>query len=344
MSAFLRELNRRLPRWLAPLGAAVAAAAVLAACGGGTSQVAAFRPDRVLVLGDENSMITDFTDAEGKKDGFKYTVNDRTSTSTGKCLVLPTFAQSVANLYGYVFAQCNPNGVTPKAFILAQEGATASDIVLKGLDQQVANIPATAGGSALGSGDLVTVMIGLHDIQEVYEQVKNGLMGESSARAEVQRRGRLVANSINAILKTGARALVITIPDLGLSPYAVAEQLSRSNAKALLSQLTYDFNAEMRTSIDASAYDGRNYGLVLADDVVAAMYRVPTGYLASPAVVDVAACDTALATAVEQCTTVTLVSGASSTSHLWADATHIGPQAHSQIGALAQTRALNNPF
>jgi hypothetical protein len=34
--------------------------------------------------------------------------------------------------------------------------------------------------------------------------------------------------------------------------------------------LTYQFNAYLRTKIDSSAYDGRNYGLVLADDIVAA--------------------------------------------------------------------------
>lgn len=337
--SFLRELNRRLPHWLAPLGAVVAAVAVLSACGGGTSQVQSFRPDRVLVLGDETSMITDFTDADGKKDGFKYTVNDRTATTSGKCQTLPSFAQAVANLYGYVFEQCNPSAVTPKAFILATENATAGDIV-NGLSQQVTNV---SGG--LGKHDLVTVMIGLHDILELYAKVKSGELGEAGALAEIKRRGGVAAGIINdGILKTGARALVITIPDLGLSPYAVAEQLSRPNAKSLLSQMTYDYNAELRTNIDASAYDGRNYGLVLADDVVAAMHRVPAGYLASPAVADVAACDAALAATVAQCTTTTLVSGASSTSHLWADATHIGPQAHSQIGSLAQTRALNNPF
>lgn len=334
MSSFLRELNRRLPRWLAPLGAVATAVAVLAACGGGTSQVQAFKPDRVLVLGDENSMITDFTDADGKKDGFKYTINDRTSTSTGKCQTLPIFAQSVANLYGFVFEQCNPNSATPKAFILATENATSA-----GLGQQVTGV---SGG--LGGRDLVTVMIGLHDILEVDAQVKGG-MSEGDARAEIQRRARVAASVINDnILKTGARALIVTIPDLSLSPYGVAEQVSRPNAKALLAQLTYDFNAVLRTSIDASAYDGRNYGLVLGDDVVAAMHRVPTGYLASPAVAEVAACDITKAPTVTQCNTTTLVSGASATSHLWADATHIGPQAHSQIGALAQTRALNNPF
>lgn len=337
--SFSRELNRRLPRWLAPLGVLAAAAALLAGCGGGTSQVQSFKPDRVVVLGDETSMIADATDAEGKHDGFKYTINDRSSTSSGKCQALPTFAQAVVNLYGFVFKECNPSAITAKGFILAKENATVEDAA-SGLRQQVSEV-----NGGLGGKDLVTVMIGLHDVLAVYEQVKGGLMGEAGARAEIQRRGRAAADRINNdILKTGARALIFTIPDLGLSPYAVTEQLSRSNAKALLSQLTYDFNAEMRVGIDGSAYDGRNYGLVLVDDVVAAVYKTPAGYLASPASPDVAACDATLAPSVTQCTTTTLVSGASSTSHLWADSIHLGPQAHSLIGSQAQTRALNNPF
>lgn len=340
--SFSPDLNRRLPRWLTRVrgvGALAVAAAALAGCGGGTSQVEAFKPDRLLVLGDESSMIADAIDAQGKHDGFKYGINDRTATSSGKCQALPTFTQAVANLYGFVFKECNPNDATVKAFILAKESATVEDAAA-GLRQQVAEV-----NGGLGRRDMVTVMIGVHDVLAVYAQVKGGLMGEAGARAEIQRRGRAAAERVNNdILKTGARALLFTIPDLGLSPYAVAEQLSRANAKALLSQLTYDFNAELRTGIDATAYDGRNYGLVLADDVVAAIYKLPTAYLAAPASPDVAACDATKITAVTQCTTTTLVSGATSSSHLWADSIHMGPQAHGLIGSQAQTRALNNPF
>lgn len=337
-----RDLTRRLPHWLTRVrgaGALAVAAALVAGCGGGTSQVESFKPDRLVVLGDESSMIADATDTGGKHDGHKYSINDRSSTSTGKCLSLPTFAQSVASLYGFVFKECNPTDATVKAFILAKENATVEDPAA-GLRQQVAEV---SGG--LSRRDMVTMMIGVHDVLAVYAQVKGGLMGEAGARAEAKRRGKAAAERVNNdILKTGARALIFTMPDLGLSPYAVSEQLSRPNAKALLSQLTYDFNAELRTNIDATAYDGRNYGLVLVDDVVAAVYKLPSGYLASPASPDVAACDAAQVSVATQCTLSTLVSGASSTSHLWADSIHLGPQAHSLIGSQAQSRALNNPF
>jgi hypothetical protein len=48
--------------------------------------------------------------------------------------------------------------------------------------------------------------------------------------------------------------------------------------------------------------------------------------------------------ATPDCTTGTLVSGADSATHLWADDRHFGPRAHSTIASFAITRARNNPF
>ena len=47
---------------------------------------------------------------------------------------------------------------------------------------------------------------------------------------------------------------------------------------------------------------------------------------------------------VDDTTTSTLVTGASTGSHLWADDRHLGPDAHSRIGQQLQSRAVNNPF
>ena len=337
---FLSDLRRLGARVLAP---AALAAALLAACGGSTSQVEAFKPDRLIVLGDENSMIEDFVDAEGKHDGFKYTLNDRSATTTGKCLNLPNLAQSVASLYGFVFAQCNPTDITPKAFILAKRHAKVDDPTT-GLAQQL------SGTTDLGKADLVMMMIGSNDIIELYERTLSGLSA-ADALAESQRRGALAADRINAVLATGARALVITVPDLGLSPYAVHANRTNPGASGLLGSLTYEFNAYLRTRIDATRYDGRNYGLVLADDIVAAMSKLPTSFLTAPSVASVAACGTAdgqtadaVATAVLGCNITNLVTDANSGSHLWASDRHLGPSAHSRIGVQAQSRAATNPF
>ena len=332
-----RELRRSSGRVLVPVAIA---AALLAACGGGTSQVQAFKPSRLIVFGDENSLIEN----DGSNDGFKYSINDRSSTTGGKCQTLPTFVQAVANHYGFVFAQCNPLGATPKAFLQALRLAKIDDPTT-GLGQQIAN------QGDLNASDMVTVMIGSNDIIELYERSQAG-MSTGDALAEVQRRGGHAADKVNAILKTGARALVFTIPDLSLSPYAVNAARTNPGATGQLANLTYEFNAYLRTRINAAAYDGRNYGLVLADDIVAAMAKTPTSYLNAPAITTVAACANtpvggtgdAMASAVLACDTTTLVTGASSSSHLWASDRHLGPNAHSRVGDQAVSRAANNPF
>ena len=337
---FLSELRRLGARVLAP---AALAASLLAACGGGTEQVTAFQPDRLLVLGDENSMIEDFVDAEGKHDGFKYGINDRSATTTGKCQSLPNFAQSVAALYGFAFAQCNPTDIAPKAFILARRHGKAEDAT-DGLAQQLAGV------SNLGKADLVMVMVGSNDIIELYERTRTG-MSSADALAEAGRRGAVAAEQVNTVLASGARALVITVPDLGLSPYAVNANKTDSKASGLLGSLTAEYNAILRTRIDSARFDGRNYGLVLADDIVAAMHKLPASFLVAPAVPDVAACTIAggqsadaVATAVLGCNTTNLVTGANASSHLWASDRHLAPSAHSRIGSQAQSRAATNPF
>ncbi len=329
----LSDLRRLSVRVLAPVALA---AALLAACGGGTSQVEAFKPTRVIALGDENSVIVN----DGTNDGFRYTINDRRGTTVGKCALLPIFVQSLASYYGYVYEQCNPAAATPKAFIRAIAGAKVDDPA-SGLAQQV------AASGTLGKGDLVSLMIGANDVIELYERVQAGAISSADAVLEVERRGTRAAEQVNAILSTGARAIIVTIPDMGLSPYAANANKTNPGASALLSRLTTDFNGFLRTRINATAYDGRNYGLVLADDIVAAIAKTPTAFLSAPASAATAACTTASVLdckVTDNTTTTTLVTGALTTSHLWASDRHIGPEVHARIGQQMQQRAANNPF
>lgn len=329
----LRDLRRLGARLLTPL-APVALAAALTACGGGTSQVEPFIPERVIALGDENSVIVD----DGTHDGFKYTINDRRGTTVGKCTTLPTFAQSLANLYGFVFEACNPTALTPKAFVHAVAGARIDDATT-GLAAQIASVP------NLGKSDMVSVMIGGNDVIALFESVRDGTRTRDEAIALARQRGRDAAALVGTILNTGARVLVVTSPDLGLSPYASAQALTYPDAGALLSVLTFELNGNLRTNVEPN--DGRNWGLVLADDIVAAMHKLPTAFLTSPSVANVAACTTASAkdcVLTDATTTSTLVSGATVGSHLWADDRHLGPEAHSRIGQQLQSRAVNNPF
>ena len=349
MSLF-RDLRRLGARVLAPVALS---AALLTACGGGTSQVQAFRPARLVVMGDESSALAAATDANGKPDGLKYSVNDRsTTTTTGQCLLLPTFAQTVATLYGFVFAECNVGNATVKAYTVAEAGATSASLAGQLLDAKVSGTP-------LNAQDLVTVMVGANDMVDLYRSVRSGSRTRAEAVLEAQRLGSQVAAFVNdRVLATGARAIVLTIPDMGLSPYAIRENQTHAGARQLLSDLSYEFNAYLRTRIDSSRFDGRNYALVLADDVAAAMARAPGAFLASPANAVDAACDVptgsdddaAVRSALLACTTTNLVTptgqatATSATSHLWASDRHLGPAAHARIGSQAQSRLLNNPF
>lgn len=345
----IRDLRRLAVFVCAPVALS---AALLTACGGGTSQVQSFVPARLIVLGDENSAFSAATDTNGKPDGYRYTINDRaTSTTTGQCLLLPTVAQVLAGHYGFAFAECNVVGLTPKAFTVAQPRATVQDLATQLGDAKIS-------GTALGTSDMVSVWIGSNDVIALYEQVAASTLSSAEALAQAQTLGSTAAQTINGILATGARAIVTTVPDLGLSPYAKARTVSDPGAAALLTRLSYEFNAYLRTRIDSTKYDGRNYGLVLADDVVAAMARSPTAYLSGVANATDAACAVtagssdadAVNAAVLACTTSNLVTptGASSatgtTTHLWASDRHLGPNAHARIGSDAVSRAADNPF
>jgi lysophospholipase L1-like esterase len=331
---FFQDLRRRGARVLAPV---LAATALLAACGGGTQQVQTFVPSRLLVLGDETSVIVD----DGTGDGFKYSLNDRVSTTTngkGKCLLLPTFSQQIAAHYGFVFAACNPEGKTEfKAVVHARIDAKVDDATT-GLKAQLDGI------TGLGATDLVMVMIGANDVIDLHAQRMAGTQAtDALAIAEAKRRGGVAAAQINRVLGSGARALVLTIPEMGKSPYAVSRG---ANAVALLTALTTAYNTALRLGIDSTDFDGRNYGLVLSDDVVSVMTKFPASYLSSPQNVTASVCDSA--SMPQGCLIVTgatapAVNIASNT-HLWASDRHLGPVAHAQIGAQALSRVIHNPF
>jgi len=329
----LRDLRLRGARVLAPL---VAMSALLAACGGGTQQVESFVPARLLVLGDENGMIVD----DGSHDGFKYSLNDRISiTTSGKCLLLPTPSQQIAARYGMVFAECNPTAAVPKAFSLAQAGAKADDPTT-GLKAQLDAI------TGLGATDMVMVMIGTNDVIDLYQQKAAGTLTAAQATTEAGRRGTAAAVQFNRLLATGARALLITMPEMGKSPYAVLATTTDSTAATLISAMTAAFNTALRLGIDSTQFDGRNYGLTLADDVVSVMAKFPTAYLASPANVTDGVC--ASGSMPQGCVlvtdTTTPANNIISNTHLWASDRFLGPVALAQIGAQALSRAINNPF
>jgi hypothetical protein len=297
-------------------------AATLVSCGGGTTQIEPFEARQVISIGDETVGLL--------IDGTRVGINALNADSTIDCAQLPIWSQQLTSNFGFPTDRCNAPGAP--GITRAAANAKAADIE--------AQITAQMAASPVTNKDLFVVMVGMHDIIELFEAHVGDRSCDSGARdppagslmAEVDARGRVVAAQISRILAADGRAMVSTVHDLGYTPYA----LSRG-AGSLLTCLTARFNARVR--VDIKPLDGRLWGLVLADDTTVALARNP-GSFGFSNITD-AACNNVPPA---PCTTATLVAGAGTGNYLWADDRHFGPQFHNQMASQAITRARNNPF
>lgn len=298
-------------------GLAVCASLILASCGGGTTQVEPFVPDRYIAFGDELSAF--------EPDGRKYAVNAFNAAATAyDCNANPLWIQTVALLYGFGFAQCPTAAGNTAAVSRATPNARAAELTLQ-VDAQAA--------AGVTAKDLATVLVGTHDVREIYES--RGSAAESTLIAQARERGVLIAGQVNRLVALGAKVIIATAPDMGLTPYGVAKG---GTDAALLSRLSAALNGGIRVEI---LQDGRFVGLVLADELVQTAARYPFVYgLGEGDAVTKGACSVAL----PDCNTSTLVTGANAETWLWADDLRLGNLAHRQIGIQAATRAQNNPF
>ena len=313
---FTRNVGRRTRQALL----CIAALAALAACGGGTSQFIRFVPNRLIALGDETSVIL--------ADGRKYSVNAVFSDGSVDCKSQPLWTQAVANLYGFAFAECNPDSLqATQARQFAFAGARAADLKTQ-IDTQI-----SLGGFA--QTDLVTVLIGANDVLDQYALYP--AQNETALGDELRARGTAVAQQVNRLVGLGAKVIVSTVTDLGLSPYGISEKAAHTDTDraALLSRMVFQFNRGLRVNI---LQDGRYIGLVLADEFLQAAVASPGTY--SLVNVTQAVCSTTL----PDCDTNSLVLNGNATTWLWADDTHVSAGGQSRLGQLATARALNNPF
>jgi phospholipase/lecithinase/hemolysin len=326
--------NHRLGRLASRAVAGLAVVAALASCGGGTYQVSAFVPARILTFGDESSMLVG-------PQGLKYSINGvSTETQLIDCSLLPMWTQVLAASYNdpnLVYANCNREAVpNPNAVQLATIDATVDD-----LETQVATFRT---GDTFNNNDLVTVWVGMHDVLQAYAE--NGSNDDVNAlTTDMRARGIHLANIVNSIAGSGARVILLTIPDMGLSPYAAAEnQRGDFDRAALLTQMSDAFNRSLRSNV---INDGSKIGLVLPDDYVKAAVRNPSGfgYIAQPNVTP--GCTNI--SPLPGCRQDELITDISVNSNqeqffLWADSTHLGAAPQQNIGNQAVSRAHSNPF
>ncbi len=261
-------------------------AAVLASCGGG-QQIERFVPTRVLAFGDESSVIN--------ANGSKYTVNafvdDTATPPVPDCTKNPIWVQYLAAAYGLVFPQCPGIVASPPSRVLAQPDTKAADVA-----GQITNFMS---GDSFNGKDLVTVLAGQNDILEQYQLVK-GALPEAQASAVLEAAGTALADQVNRIARAGGKVLISTVPDLGLTPFAVTE--GPTNA-AVLSRLTFSFNRKLRLGI---INDGHMIGLLLTDEMVQSIVKtVQAGATTTYVDVTHVACDPAVAPLVQDCTTLT---------------------------------------
>jgi lysophospholipase L1-like esterase len=293
---------------------------LLSACGGSTSQLDPFVAGRLVVFGDDASSLT--------TTGRKYGVNAVDASGNLACAGEPLWVQSLASLYGFEFAECNPTFVEPKALMRAFAGARVADVAAQ-VEAQVA-----AGG--FRDKDLATVLAGTNDVLDLYAQFPGRSV--DSLVAEAGARGAALAAVVNRLVGLGVKVIVSDLPDMGLSPYALAERaldpfgLDRA---ALISQLCKAFSDQLGVKV---VLDGRYVGLVQAQLRFKTIGVSPTSFGLSNIT------DAVCAVALPNCTTNTLITGGSSTAYLWADTTRLASGGQTQLASLAIDRARRNPF
>lgn len=306
------------------LSALVCAASLLAACGGG-APIEPFVARRLIVLGDESSVL--------ESNGAKYSVNALAADGvTLNCEANLLWVQILARVYGLTFGEC-PSGSAPTtALMRASADATVSSIS--------AQIDAVGGFVAK---DLVTLLVGANDILAQYALVVAGPRTEGEAGAVLKSAGEALAGQVNRIANTGGKVLISTVPDLGLTPFAIAEETLVAGRAALLTRLTQAFNDNLRNKI---INDGRRIGLLLTDELVQSVVRNPAA--AGLANATQAVCNPGLPRT--GCTTLTLVTpaapaaSASASTYLWADDRLFSAGGHTLLGTQAASRAAGNPF
>ena len=304
---------------LAMLGVA---AAILVGCGGGSEPIERFAPKRIMAFGDENLAIT----PQGKK----YTINAVDTNGQLVCQGNPVWVQSLSSYFGLVFPQCNPENIAaPQGQMFAKAGATVADVR--------SQLDVFFSTGTFNAHDLVAMMAGSNDILELYKQFP-AVSRESLINSACDL-GKLWAAQVNRVADAGGRVVVPTVPDMGVTPYALKEKLTKQDTDRakFLSELTTEFNTNFRLNI---RNDGRKIGLVLADERILNAARYPAYFNLSNGTDP--ACLTTVA--ITDCTTKTLLAEASADGWLWANDYWLGPAGQNVIGQEALSRAVNNPF
>ena len=347
-------MNFRVDRWSGAalrsslVAVTMAGTLLLASCGGGNgneNQSVKFSAERLIVFGDESSLLLP-PSAPTAIDARKYSINGFTADTTPAnsvrdCLVNPIWVQFLAFKYGLSFAECNPSNLAVTAQMRASNGAKVADVVAA-IDAFV------AAGGTFGKRDLITIMVGTHDILELYNSVSTASLTEAAALSEAERRGELLADQFDRITNknnTAGRAIYVPVPDLSESPFGIGAEAGRTERVRLLKAVSESFNNSLRAKV---TNNGRSIGLLNAFQRFRNIVRAvddgdePFGFINATE----AACTAAL----PDCTTLTMqpangnIAAADEFTWLWADGIHLSAGGQQVLAEDAVDLLDNLPF
>ena len=166
--------------------------------------------------------------------------------------------------------------------------------------------------------------------------------------AQVSEAGRVLGRQVNRMADGGSKVIVATVIDLQASPLAASlpgvnaevacPRVQGESERLRLTVCLVDrFNAAMRTTI---YNDGRRIGLARGDVVIRNVLQFPQVFGFSN--LTEAAC--ASSAPAPNCTSATLVPGATAGTWLWSQGIQLSPGGHAQLGSEAANRAATNPF
>ncbi len=264
-----------------------------------------------------------------------------------QCSVSVTAVQYIAHYFGKGFADACP---------LDAGGAyTYAEADKKVADLQVQVNRAQAAGH-IGKGSLVTIWIGQNDIIEIAE---DGSMSDESKVFEAKQRANNLAQIVKQVFSSGAKVVVIGVPNLALSPWGASRTaLAASLVNAFNTTLELGDKATGIKGLQEYTFRGRDYTFVRAGDLTAD-YAGSTSYVnnrfcpnedhrtADAKVVPTISPTGAIVAQtgnrfdVQFCTSALPVLGGSPSTYIWADDYRLGRPVHEAIANTAMIRIVN---
>jgi len=261
----------------------------------------------------------------------------RATSTVYDCSSPRIWVQVLARAYGRGYTSQCALDTRGGAVSYAAYGAKTDDVI-----NQIA-----AHRSELGSGVLVTIMVGQNDILEQFNAIRAtpATTDEATAIATLQARADRMAAAVKDVIGTGAKVVLALTPSLNDAPRGVATDA------ALMSRLVVAYNDRLYVrglgnvsgrdlvGVNPDAFTNvltRNRNYVHGD---AGLLCNTTGLVRPDGTVTTGSEPDADAN-VRFCNTTSALNGSVST-YMWADAIHYAPLGHSLVGSLAYNRARN---